>query len=437
MKHLHLLLLSILYINIMAAHDTVIRNGVPWYDSDGNVINAHGACIVEDGGCYWLFGEYKADGSNAFPGFGCYSSDDLVNWKFERVVLPVQPDGILGPDRVGERVKVMRCPSTGEYIMLMHADNLKYSDPHIGIAVSDRINGDYRLLGSIEHDGQPIKKWDMGTFQDADGTGYLLIHHGPIYRLSDDYRSIAAQVANVEGMGESPAMFCKDGTYYLLSSGLTSWERNDNFYFTAPAPEGPWEKRGYFCPEGTLTYNSQCTFVFSLRKGDDIIPMYMGDRWSFPLQASAATYVWLPMEADGDRLSIPAYWQAWDVATVRPLQCSSPEVSLPWRSNLSGDSLSIPFKGEGISIYGTSDAESGYAAVTIRDGEGEIVQTAIIDFYSKVPDTAPRFVSRKFPKADYTAEIKVTGEHPVWHKKNGTRFGSNDYYITVTGYSIY
>ena len=30
----------------------------------------------------------------------------------------------------------------------------------------------------------------MGTFQDTDGKGYLLIHHGPIYRLSDDYRSI-------------------------------------------------------------------------------------------------------------------------------------------------------------------------------------------------------------------------------------------------------
>lgn len=67
------------------------------------------------------FGEYESDESNAFPGFGCYSSTDLVNWRFERIVLPVQKDGILGPDRVGERVKVMKCPKTGEYVMLMHA----------------------------------------------------------------------------------------------------------------------------------------------------------------------------------------------------------------------------------------------------------------------------------------------------------------------------
>ena len=50
----------------------------------------------------------------------------------------------------------------------------------------------------------------MGTFQDADGKGYLLIHHGPVYRLSDDYRSIEAEVAHIKGMGESPAMFKKE-----------------------------------------------------------------------------------------------------------------------------------------------------------------------------------------------------------------------------------
>lgn len=221
--------------------ENAVRNGVPWFDTDGNIVNAHGACIVEDGGCFWLFGEYKSDESNAFPGFGCYSSDDLVNWKFERIVLPVQPDGILGPERVGERVKVMRCPSTGEYVMLMHADDIRYKDPNIGIAVCDRIDGDYRLLGTIEYNGEPIKRWDMGTFQDDDGTGYLLIHHGPIYRLSPDYRSIEAKVADIKGMGESPAMFKKDGIYYLLTSHTTSWERNDNYYYTATSPEGPWE----------------------------------------------------------------------------------------------------------------------------------------------------------------------------------------------------
>lgn len=281
--------------------DKIIHNGIPWFDEQGNIINAHGACIVEDGGRYWLFGEYKSDTSNAFPGFGCYSSTDLVNWKFERVVLPVQKDGILGPNRVGERVKVMKCPKTGEFVMLMHADDMKYNDPYIGVATCKTINGDYELQGPILFNGKPIKRWDMGTFQDTDGKGYLLIHHGPIYRLSNDYRSVEAEVAHVEGMGESPAMFKKNGIYYLLTSNLTSWERNDNYYFTASSIEGPWERHGLFCPEGTLTHNSQSTFVFPLKQGNDTIPMYMGDRWSYPHQASAATYVWLPLQVKGKK----------------------------------------------------------------------------------------------------------------------------------------
>lgn len=411
--------------------DNVIRNGVPWFDTEGNIINAHGACIVEDSGRYWLFGEYKSDKSNAFPGFGCYSSTDLVNWKFERVVLPVQADGILGPERVGERVKVMRCPSTGEYVMLMHSDNMKYSDPNIGIAVCDRIDGDYRLLGPITYNGEPIKRWDMGTFQDEDGAGYLLIHHGPIYRLSDDYRSIDAKVADIKGMGESPAMFKKNGVYYLLTSNLTSWERNDNYYFTAPALEGPWERQGLFCPEGSLTYNSQCTFVFPLKREGETIPLYMGDRWSFPYQASAATYVWLPINADGKNLSIPEYWQEWDIDSVTPSANHGVITHHSWASNSPGEILRIPFTGSRITVIGKSDRNSGYAEIRIIDKKGNVLHASLVDFYSKKEDCSPRFTSRTYPVDEYVLEIEVTGKNPVWYKKNGERFGSTDYYVNV------
>lgn len=151
---------------------------MPWFDEHGNIVNAHGACIVEEKGRYYLFGEWKSDESNAFPGFSCYSSDDLVNWKFERIVLTVQPDGILGPNRVGERVKVMKCPSTGEFVMFMHADDMGYKDPYIGYATCKTINGEYQLQGPLLYQGKPVQRWDMGTFQDTDGKGYLLIHHG-------------------------------------------------------------------------------------------------------------------------------------------------------------------------------------------------------------------------------------------------------------------
>ena len=412
--------------------DKTIHNGVPWFDEQGDIINAHGACIIEDGGRYWLFGEYKSDESNAFPGFGCYSSSDMVNWRFERVVLPVQGDGILGPNRVGERVKVMRCPKTGEYIMLMHTDDMNYKDPCVGIAVCSTINGDYKLLGAIEYNGKPIKRWDMGTFQDSDGKGYLLIHHGPIYRLSDDYRSIDAQEANVAGMGESPAMFKKDGIYFLLTSKLTSWERNDNYYFTAPSIEGPWERHGYFCPEGTLTHNSQSTFVFPLKHGNDTIPMYMGDRWSYPHQASAATYVWMPMKVNGTQLSIPEFWHSWDIDSLRPSVLPGKEIRHTWSSNNKGDCTRIPFHGRKITVFGMTDSTGGYATFRILNKHGEVLHASYVDFYSKVPNESIRFVSKEYAEDDYILEVQVSGEQPVWFNKRGDRLGSTDCYVNIS-----
>src|SRR5690349_9403547 len=126
-----------------------IHSGVPWFDDRGEVVSAHGANILKDKGRYYLFGEAHTDSSNAFAGFHCYSSADLYNWRFESVALPVQSSGKLGPGRVGERPKVMRCPQTGEYIMYMHVDTLGYTDQFLGYATSPSITGPYVFQGPL------------------------------------------------------------------------------------------------------------------------------------------------------------------------------------------------------------------------------------------------------------------------------------------------
>src|SRR5699024_6621584 len=111
----------------------LIYNGVPWFDQNGDPVNAHGACVVEDQGVFYLFGEYKTNDVNKFNGFSCYSSKDLSTWHFEGLALPPQKTGFLGPNRIGERVKVIKNEKTGKCIMLMHTDDLNYMDPHIGL----------------------------------------------------------------------------------------------------------------------------------------------------------------------------------------------------------------------------------------------------------------------------------------------------------------
>jgi hypothetical protein len=52
---------------ILAAAVTTAKYIVPgarWYDTDGNIINAHAGCVTieEKTGKFWLFGEYKIEG---------------------------------------------------------------------------------------------------------------------------------------------------------------------------------------------------------------------------------------------------------------------------------------------------------------------------------------------------------------------------------------
>jgi hypothetical protein len=43
--------------------------------------------------------------------------------------------------------------------------------------------------GRLKLNGSTIRVWDSGSFQDSDGTGYVITHNGNIYRLAADYLS--------------------------------------------------------------------------------------------------------------------------------------------------------------------------------------------------------------------------------------------------------
>ena len=66
-----------------------MKNGTLWKDVNGNPIQAHGGCIIQHGGTYYWYGEHKGveNRPGAYEvdvvGVSCYSSRDLVNWKYE------------------------------------------------------------------------------------------------------------------------------------------------------------------------------------------------------------------------------------------------------------------------------------------------------------------------------------------------------------------
>ena len=85
--------------------DKSIVSGAEWHDTDGNVINAHGGGILYHEGTYYWYGEYKGDSTYWNPkvpswecyrteagGVSCYSSQNLVDWKFEGLALPSEQE---------------------------------------------------------------------------------------------------------------------------------------------------------------------------------------------------------------------------------------------------------------------------------------------------------------------------------------------------------
>jgi hypothetical protein len=434
-----------------------IYSGTPWFDQNGNVVSAHGANIIKEKDTFYLFGEAHTDTSNAFTGFNCYSSKDLYNWKFQSIALPQQKSGKLGPNRVGERPKVMKCPKTGEFIMFMHADTLTYKDQFVGYAVSKKIKGPYQFKGPLLFQGKPIKKWDMGTFHDTDGSGYILVHGGEIFKLSDDFKSVTEKVnENITSGFESPTMLKKDGLYYFIGSHLTSWEKNDNYYYTSNSLKGPWQSQGLIAPEGTLTWNSQSTFVLPIQGTKDTTYMFMGDRWSFPKQASSATYVWQPLVISGTSLSIPDYKDAWKIKTITGLTSmadnndeiiNSTDVKIQYKGNWKqiasesksdekDASVTVKFSGQQIALYSVVGPENGYAKVVLTDEKGKVIVSALVDMYSKFSTETQVFRSPVLKKGQYSLTVSVTGERPNWSDKKKTNYGSTGYYISISQIKI-
>lgn len=297
-------------------------NGVNLFRDDrGRVAQLHGIGVQRFGDRWYAYGEVKYDG-NLFQGVACYSTADFIDWRDEGLALPVGETGsVTGPGRIIERPKVLRCPSTGKYVMYLHVDGENdYTYAHIGTAVADGPTGPYEFLNAMQFRGYESR--DIGVFQDEDGAGYILSEDRPhgthIYRLSDDYLSIAEDVVCLRGTNywagyESPIMVKRDGTYYWFGSQLTGWDCNDNMVAAATDIAGPWSDWQPFTPAGSRTYDSQCDVIVPLDGPDQWHAtrfLYIGDRWN-PRNLGNSELVTLPIDI-GDGKARLSWHDSWD-----------------------------------------------------------------------------------------------------------------------------
>ncbi|MEY8352643.1 family 43 glycosylhydrolase [Lachnospiraceae bacterium 54-53] len=287
-------------------------------DDRGEPVHAHGGQIIREHEIYYWIGEDRRERNKV----SCYMTSDMINWKFCNHILTIDSaaekyyvvsdltldvPGSRASIGMGcniERPKVLYNDMTKKYVMWMHwelPDN--YSKARCAVAICDTIDGNYTYLGSFNPIGHMSR--DCTVFQDDDGTAYFIssarenldIH---IYRLSSDYLAIE-KLECVLWPGqqrEAPAVFKRNGIYFMLTSGCTGWAPNQSSYAWAAHMDGPWSARKNLGNE--TTYNSQPAWVFQ-KEGGKAEWWYLVDRWGGTEGYFRSEYVLLPLRFRGDR----------------------------------------------------------------------------------------------------------------------------------------
>jgi hypothetical protein len=361
---------SLLFILISCASFTPQKSfkpGTIWPDNNGVHINAHGGGILDFNGIYYWFGEHKIEGkrgNSAMVGVHCYSSKDLYNWKDEGIALKVSDDttSLIRKGCVIERPKVIYNKKTKKFVMWFHHE-LKgkgYAAAMTGVAVSNRVTGPYTWIKSLNPNAgtwpvnftadqkatkftEKLKDWseawktavkqglfvqrdmekgqmarDMNLFIDDNGKAYhihaseenLTLH---ISELNDDYTGFSGKYITVApaGHNEAPALFKKDGKYYMITSGCTGWAPNAARLMTAGSVMGEWSYLGNPCrgDKAEITYNSQSTCILPVpgKTGQFI---FMADRW-VPDNAIDGRYIWLPVQFDEKGIPFLEWKDEW------------------------------------------------------------------------------------------------------------------------------
>jgi hypothetical protein len=299
----------------MAQKQSVIDPGAIWPDTDGHHIQAHGGGIIKVGKEYYWYGEERRQGLDTnFRFVSCYSSDDLMNWKFEGDVLKLSnPDTLLQGRWVLERPKVYYNKKNNNYVMYMHIDGSmkgaegSYSYARVGVAVSSKATGPFRFVRTFRPLGKESR--DIGQFIDDDGAAYLIFESRPtkgffIARLSDDYMNVEKETAFITSPMEGGAVVHYKGLYYVIGSALTGWAPNPNKYATAKSLEGPWSEFRDIAPPETKTYRSQSTMLLKVAGSETTTVIFMADQWK-PSAQWDSRYLWMPVEISEGKLWVP------------------------------------------------------------------------------------------------------------------------------------
>lgn len=329
------LLFCFFSIALPAQENKEIKPGKLWRDASGKIINAHGGCVIFHEGIYYWYGEEKVQGlsekEHADGGVHCYASNNLVDWHDQGMVLHLVKGDTLSDlsfDCNQDRPKVVFNSTTQKFILFfkLYLRKMGTSVAYVGVAVSESPSGPFTYSHKFLGGNSPNGTGDFAMFKDEDGALYHLTVRKPdksfvIAKMRDDYLLPAGKYEVCEGITsrtEAPALFKKDGTYYMLASGSTGWEPNPARYFTSKNLSGPWVYQGNPC-EGTnpdnglgkeKTFGGQSNYIISVEgKIDAYIACFDINK---PENPYLNRYIWLPIIFENSKMTIK-WMDSWNL----------------------------------------------------------------------------------------------------------------------------
>lgn len=279
------------------------------YDSNrGYRMSISEGCVFHDPVSGWWY-RYGASFQPATSTIYCsgsdiYKSADLRNWAYVGNICAPGSPGILAFQEeytpIFHRIQILYNAANNNYVAWT-ADYLPSGTRYHRVWTSPSPIGPFTLINTFTSGiaGLPGAAsgpgLDFSTFIDpVSGNAYIIWVYAAdsgdqdgmaFYQLNSSYTDVLGTTGTYYTIDwgssptslwrESPAMFYRNGTYFLMVSGQTGADYNTNYYITASSPLGPWNgtQTNPFQvsthEDYTIAYRSQCMQGVKIPGRDD------------------------------------------------------------------------------------------------------------------------------------------------------------------------
>ena len=253
-----------------------------------------------------------------FRSVTCYSSDDLVNWRFEGDVLTRDElrENVGNRSTWVGRLGVAYVKELGRYAMFIQHAAMS-SESAVLIAMADSPTGRFKWHRWISMYGMigTHNTGDQTVFTDEDtGKSYLIYSYGRgrnrIYVSEIGVKDGGVGLLDCHevyrGAGrEGNCMFKFRGKYYMCASDLYGWDSSHAYWLVADDIHGPYvPKDSMEVMDGCMTdyaHVTQTGFFVTVRGMKQETVVYCGDRWADFAGNGLGYNQWCPLSFNGDR----------------------------------------------------------------------------------------------------------------------------------------